>query len=308
MAIEFEEIYITKAAELVHSSMIVHCLLHVAQCIRQNGPLMSYSQFTCERFIGSLKRTIKSDAHPFANLLNNTKSREYSAVIRQNCTVSVKAEHHQLRALKSRALSVNSYLYGSMFGVPLDDLQAEERESLRQCYPGVILEQEFNLERSELWQNYKLENGDLVGSLLDIKSRNNSTFQRRFVKVSDECAAEDGSRYAQVQFYYLLRRDDEQPQENEHAKRDVWARISYLKADSASPDVATVTSCENWQIEQAGDTIMNFGITCWVAAKDIVCLIGTIQLDRKLYVIDRTLLSRDVVDSGKRVEETDEQT
>lgn len=294
---EFEQIYVTEHCQLIHSSLVIHTLLHVGQCIRQNGPLMCYSQFTCERYIGSLKRTIKSYSHPFANMLNNARSRAYESVIRQNSSIEVKAEHVAAHQSRYVTVTAGSWLFGPMYNVPFDELSMEEQASLRACYPQGELESEFRLEAGQIWQNYQAENGDSIGSLLDVGHKTNTVYQRRFAKVARACAANDGSIFVLVDFYYVLQQADDdfltsEATDQEGCIRDFWARIRYLRADREAVPTDCVISCQNWEIDRAGQPVSNFGETCWIPVKDIECLIGVIQADRKLYVIDRTPLSR----------------
>jgi hypothetical protein len=46
----------------------IHMLTHIATEIETWGPLMGYSQYTCERLIGQVKATIHSTRFPVANL------------------------------------------------------------------------------------------------------------------------------------------------------------------------------------------------------------------------------------------------
>ncbi|KAG8870580.1 hypothetical protein FRB98_001528 [Tulasnella sp. 332] len=66
---DFERIYLQYSEEhLPVCTLPIHALLHIAQDIRNMGPMWTYWAFPMERFCGSLLPSIKSRKYPFTSL------------------------------------------------------------------------------------------------------------------------------------------------------------------------------------------------------------------------------------------------
>ncbi|KAJ7258553.1 hypothetical protein C8J57DRAFT_1073613 [Mycena rebaudengoi] len=53
--------------------MPIHALLHIANDIRQIGPMWCFWAFVMERFCGSLVTAVKSRKHPFTSLAHRIR-------------------------------------------------------------------------------------------------------------------------------------------------------------------------------------------------------------------------------------------
>lgn len=149
----YESLFYGGEIEVEKSSncrMTVHNLQHVAQCIRQNGPLSSYSQYSCERLIGRLKRSVASDTHPYVNLVNNARKRELAAVITNNTNIDTLADHTDKRPMRSQSVTVDSELYGPMRSLPFNELEQQEQIDLRHCFSAEELEHKFHLSQGQM--------------------------------------------------------------------------------------------------------------------------------------------------------------
>lgn len=194
--------------------MTLHHLLHVADCIRQNGPLLSYSQFPCERMIGRLKRSISSDSHPYTNLINNTRRRQLIAPINDATKFDTQARYVPKIKAKSVMVTSKSQLYGPMKHLPFDELRDDEKASMRECYSEDDMSRIFRLNEGQVWYNFQAENGDKIGCLHATITRTKAVKIRRFAKVSlagisysllhlqvaERCAAKNGSRFGEIIF------------------------------------------------------------------------------------------------------------
>ena len=62
--------YQNKPERLASCPLTVHCLLHIADNIKSQGPIWAYWSFVMERHCSNMQRAIKSRRHPYASIAN----------------------------------------------------------------------------------------------------------------------------------------------------------------------------------------------------------------------------------------------
>jgi hypothetical protein len=91
---------ITGRANVVLCRMALHMLLHIAKEIETSGPLIGYSQYTCERLIGQMKATLHSYRFPYANLALNVFARQVKYILEMQSDAAPPA--HPRASLRQR--------------------------------------------------------------------------------------------------------------------------------------------------------------------------------------------------------------
>ncbi|KAL1686983.1 hypothetical protein GGG16DRAFT_63249 [Schizophyllum commune] len=273
----------------------VHALLHVADDIRNAGPVWCYWAFPMERFCGVLGRAVKNRKHPYISLSHRVRD-----VAQLNQIKLIYCLSDELDLSDSKEAEVNGHRYASYPDValvppsPTLPVSADLRNKIASHLATVFDTQRTRMLRfvpTQLkhWTKLKIVDGDLIHASHLAPSNNDSAYSR-------------DATYAR----YTLDIDkyrNQPTREPEFVRRVYYGQVlSFfelsLPADSphTSDDAPTThvlaqVACHH--VKSEDERIYYYDSSCPPPSVEVIdvdqidCLIGRVKDDRRWVILER---------------------